>query len=102
MDREPASDGEPVPGDEIGDFVRETASALGGNTGRAVRSDLRIYAAWCAGEARRALPAEPETVAAFVDAMAEIRAPASVRRYVATIALAHRVVKRGKLTPYWG
>ncbi|MYG53835.1 MAG: tyrosine-type recombinase/integrase [Rhodospirillaceae bacterium] len=91
----PAADGAPAPGERLGDFVRETADALGGNTGRAVRSDLRIYAGWCAGESRRALPAAPETVAAFVDAMAEVRAPASVRRYVATIALAHRAVGAG-------
>ena len=39
-----------------------------------------------------ALPAKAETVAAFVDAMAEHRAPATVRRYVASIAVAHRVL----------
>ena len=91
----PAGNGAVAPGDRLDDFVRETASALGGNTGRAVRSDLRIYAAWCAGEGRRALPASPETVAAFVDAMAKDRAPASVRRYVCSIALAHRSVGEG-------
>ncbi len=36
------------------------------------------------------MPASPETVAAFVDAMAEIRAPATVRRYCASIAAMHR------------
>ena len=40
----------------------------------------------------RALPAGPETVAAFVDAMAEARAPATVRRYVTSIDIAHRIV----------
>ena len=40
----------------------------------------------------RALPAAPETVAAFIDAMAARRAPATVRRYVASIAVAHRAV----------
>lgn len=35
-----------------------------------------------------ALPAEPATVAAFVDAMARLRAPATVRRYVSSIAAA--------------
>ena len=37
-----------------------------------------------------------ETIADFVDAMAEIRAPATVRRYVASIAIVHRVVGFGK------
>ena len=44
----------------------------------------------------RALPADAETIADFVDAMAEIRAPATVRRYVASIAIVHRVVGFGK------
>ena len=39
----------------------------------------------------------PETVAAFVDAMAATRgSPATVRRYVASIAVAHRAVGRWK------
>ena len=36
------------------------------------------------------MPARPETIAAFVESMGERRAPATVRRYVASIALAHR------------
>ncbi len=88
----PARDRGPAPGAEIGQVVRDVGRALGGNTGRAVRSDLRIYAAWCTEEGKRALPASPETVAAFVDAMAGVRAPATVRRYLASIALAHRAV----------
>ena len=51
--------------------------AFSSNTERAVRSDLGIYAAWCAECGERALPA---TVAAFVDAMAATRSPATVRR----------------------
>ena len=44
----------------------------------------------------RALPATPESVAAFVDTMAEVRAPATVRRYVTSIAIAHRALGREK------
>ncbi len=82
----------PTLGVGIEQVARDVAGALGANTARAVRSDLRLYAAWCAEAGRRALPASPETVAAFVDAMADVRAPASVRRYLASIALAHRAV----------
>ena len=64
--------------------------AFSTNTERALRSDLAIYAAWCRARGLGALPAAPETVAAFVDAMAEARAPATVRRYVASIAAAER------------
>ena len=64
--------------------------AFSANTRRALKADLRIYTAWCAEEARQALPAGPDTIAAFVDAMAATRAPATVRRYVASITMAHR------------
>ena len=42
------------------------------------------------------MPAQPETIAAFVDAMAASRAAATGRRYVASIAAAHRALGRGK------
>ena len=61
-----------------------------------MRSDLAIYAAWCIERGVRALPARAETIAAFVDAMAKVRAPATVRRYVASIAAAHRAIGLGK------
>ena len=82
--------------EQLGTFVRAARSAFSANTERAVKSDLAIYAAWCAGCGERALPARPETLAAFVDAMAETRAPATVRRYVASIAVAHRATGCGK------
>ena len=73
-------------------IVGGATGAFSRNTERAVRSDLAIFARWCAGRGLRGLPAEPGTVAAFVDAMAEMRAPATVRRYVASIVAAHRAV----------
>ena len=72
--------------------------ALSANTVRAMRSDLAVYADWCAKNRRPDLPAAPETVAAFVAAMAEVRAPATVRRYVASIALAHRAAGHPNVT----
>ncbi len=86
-------------GDERDPF-EACAAAVGGalsaNTARAMRADLAIYAAWCEERGVRALPARAGTVAAFVDAMARVRAPATVRRYVASIAAAHRAVGAGK------
>ena len=76
--------------------------ALSANTERAVRSDLAIYTAWCAERDLPALPASAETIAAFVDAMAKVRAPATVRRYVASIGAAHRALglaKRARSEP---
>ncbi len=102
MGLEPASDAPQAPrsgreaalAEQLGAFVLAARSAFSGNTERALRSDLAIYARWCGERGARALPAAPETVAAFVDAMAELRKPATVRRYVASIAVAHRAVGR--------
>ena len=71
-------------------WIEAAEGALSANTRRALKADLRIYRAWCAETGRRALPGTAETVATFVDAMAATRAPATVRRYVASIAAAHR------------
>ena len=73
-------------------------AALSTNTERAMRSDLAIYGAWCRENAVAALPATPRTVAAFVEAMAKLRAPATVRRYVTSIAAAHRALGMGATT----
>ena len=73
-----------------------TRGALSANTERAVRSDLAIYTVWCADRGVPALPANAATIATFVDAMARVRAPSTVRRYVASIAAAHRAIGRAK------
>ena len=87
-----APDAAPDIGRLLGRYVRAARGGLSPNTERAMRSDLAIYAEWCAGNGLRALPASAETVAAFVDAMAERRKPATVRRYVASIAVAHKAL----------
>ena len=61
-----------------------------------MKTGLGIHAGSCAERGRSASPASAETVAAFVDAMAATRLPATVRRYVASIAVAHRAVGCGK------
>ena len=82
--------------DPIEACARAARGALSTNTEPAMRSDLAIYAAWCGERGVPALPARAETIAAFVDAMAKLRAPATVRRYVASIAAAHRALGLGK------
>ena len=69
---------------------------LSPNTERAMRADLAIYRAWCHERGVEALPATAKTIAAFVDAMAHERAPATVRRYVTSVAAAHRALGREK------
>ena len=86
------ADGKTAEPEELGRIVRGGSGAFSDNTERALRSDLAIYERWCAERGLRALPASPETIAAFVDAMAELRAPATVRRYVTSLAIVHRIV----------
>ena len=78
--------------DPLATCAPSARGALSANTERATRSDLAIYTAWCTERGAPALPASAETLAAFVDAMAKLRAPATVRRYVASIASAHRAM----------
>jgi integrase len=82
---------------EIAANLRHHAEAAHGafasNTERALRADVAIFTGWCAGEDRQALPTSPETVAAFIDAMAASKAPATVRRYVSSVATFHRAAK---------
>jgi integrase len=67
---------------------RGTRSA---STERALLGDVLKFTSWCAGAGREHLPATAETVAAFVDAMSAAgKAPASIRRYAASIASYHR------------
>ena len=77
-------------GERLSVWLEEAKDALSDHTVRALRADLKLFVAWCGGRRLTPLPARPETVAAYVDAMAGVRAPATVRRYVASIAAAHR------------
>ncbi len=70
---------------------RGTRSA---NTERALRDDVLLFSAWCTNAGLKHMPASAETVAAFVDAQAAAgKAPATVRRYAASIAAYHRSAK---------
>ncbi len=63
-------------------------------TVEALRSDTALFSRWCADTGLDPLPAYPETVTAFIDFMALSHAPASVRRYVSSIAYLHRAAKQ--------
>jgi site-specific recombinase XerD len=64
------------------------------NTQKAWRSDWKIFLAFCEPQGLSPLPASSETIAAFVSHSRETgRKPATVRRYLSTIAVAHRVAK---------
>ncbi len=63
------------------------------STWRAYTSDMADFRRWCAEQQppRSALPAAPETVALYLTALAQVRAPATLRRRLSAISVAHQV-----------
>lgn len=68
----------------------QARGAYSSNTERALRADIVIFTGWCDAAGLAHLPASAATVAAFIDAMAVSKAPATVRRYVSSVASFHR------------
>jgi integrase len=71
-------------------YAEKRRGAYAPNTDRAQTGDVLAFTGWCLEKGLQALPASPETVAAFVEAMAASKAPATVRRYVSSVATYHR------------
>lgn len=84
------------PADVAEALARHAHAARGAyapNTERALRADIAVFTGWCVAAGLASLSASPATVAAFVDAMGEIRAPATVRRYVSSVATFHAAAR---------
>ena len=88
-------DGSLVPSEEavaaaLARHAHAARGAYAANTERALRADTAVFAGWCSTAGLECLPARPGTVAAFVDVMGEMKAPATVRRYLSSVAAMHR------------
>jgi site-specific recombinase XerD len=88
----PAGESLPLPAREVAaaaDYARAEKAAA---TRRAYRSDFEIFHAWCAERYVSALPASPESVAAFLahEAERQVR-PSTIGRRVAAIRYAHKL-----------
>src|SRR5271155_5488257 len=60
------------------------------NTLRAEKADRAIFQAFCEAQGEAYLPADPKTIRAFIeDRVKAGKKPATVKRYVATIARVH-------------
>ena len=81
-------------GDPLAAYFDAARGAFSPNTERALRADVEIFAAWCRHQRRVALPASAATVVAFIDDRARVKAPATVRRYVASIATLHKALRQ--------
>jgi site-specific recombinase XerD len=83
--------------DPVAANLRQHAAAARGayahNTERALQADVAIFTSWCAETGHQALPAAAATVVAFIDAMVISKAPATVRRYISSVATFHRAAQ---------
>src|SRR6202790_284573 len=72
--------------------------AYSANTLRAQKADGAIFQAFCESRSEAYLPADPKTIRAFIETQVKAgKKPATVRRYVATIARVH--IAAGLLNP---
>ena len=61
------------------------------STRKAYATDFRLFKAWCDGKGVPALPASPETVAAFLASKSKTTKPSTLGRRVAAIRYAHKL-----------
>ena len=81
-------------GDPLAAYFEAARGAFSRNTERALRADVQIFRAWCRRHFRAAFPADAATVVAFVDDMGRVKTPATVRRYVSSIAVLHKALRQ--------
>lgn len=89
----PASNNVPAVSPSLIDQAAAYAKASkAGNTVRAYSSDWAAFCEFCQSEGVAALPASPLTVAAWVSSMAGSMAAATIRRRLASVSQAHKIV----------
>ena len=77
------------------DWMEHLASLSGAyseNTIRAYSTGFRKFSEWCTRVGQEPLPATPDTVAAFVEAMSIEWTPATIENRLASIARVHRML----------
>ena len=72
--------------------LADLRGAYSENTIRAYSTGFRKFAEWCARVGQVPLPASPDTVAAFVEAMSMEWTPATIENRLAAIARVHRML----------
>ena len=81
---------------KLEEYFQALEGAISHNTQRAIKTDLRIYTSWCEQNLLVALPVCAKSLAAFIDAMGRVKAPATVRRYVSSITSVHKAIWQKK------
>jgi integrase len=83
----------PAVADRLAEYQRDAEGAFSENTQRAIKADTSTFAEWCGRHGYTSLPADAATVKAFLRDMADQRAPATLRRYLSSIAHLHRAAE---------
>lgn len=90
----PATDALSVPANRVRAWWERASRVYPENTRKAWASDWAAFMAYCESLQLSPLPATADTVAGFVGHCRDQgRKPATIRRYLTTITLAHRVAK---------
>lgn len=70
---------------------RRLAASKSENTRRAYRADASAFAAWCRAHGFSPMPATPETVLLYANALADAgKKPATIRRAITSVSVAHK------------
>lgn len=77
----------------LAEYASAAEGAFATATEKARASDSKIWAQWCEDHDTPIVPAQPQAVVAFIDAMAQTRAPATVRRYLQTLNQLHKAAE---------
>ncbi|SHN91727.1 hypothetical protein BHECKSOX_2120 [Bathymodiolus heckerae thiotrophic gill symbiont] len=72
-------------------YQKAAEGAFSENTERARKADWKVFENWCDHHKAISLPASTEVLVGFIDAQAELKKVATVKRYLTTIATAHKV-----------
>src|SRR6202161_3422786 len=82
------------PLERLRDWQGMAEGAYAANTLRAQKADGAIFQSFCEGRGESFLPADPMTIRAFIEHSVKAgKKPATVKRYVATIARVHVAAK---------
>lgn len=71
-------------------YNKAAQGAFSKNTERARKADWKIFETWCKENNQLTLPSSTETLVNFVDTQSELKKVTTVKRYLTTIATAHK------------
>ena len=74
-------------------YIQDAEEAFSENTMKAIRHDSKRFADWCTEHRLDSLPAEAETVRAYVNWASEQHKPATIKRHLFSIAHIHRAAQ---------